>query len=154
RLLGLSSLATPFLERPAAEIAVPLIAADAGGANVPDRIGPYRVLRTIGHGGMGAVHLGERDEPHLRAALKIVAGGITGSDRLRRFIDERQILASLDHPGIARLLDGGVTEDGMPWFAMEYVDGTPIDRYCIEQALSLEARLELLIQVCDAVQYA
>jgi eukaryotic-like serine/threonine-protein kinase len=155
RLLGLHPLATQFLERPATEIAEPLIAADAAHDDaVPDCIGPYRVLRTIGYGGMGAVYLGERDDPHLLAAIKVVAGGFVGSDRLRRFIDERQILASLDHPGIARLLDGGVTADGAPWFAMEYVDGTPIDRYCAEHAPAVDARLELFLQVCDAVQYA
>ena len=87
--------------------------------------------REAGHGGMGTVYLAERDDEqyHKRVALKLVRGGLALDDHLvRRFLEERQILASLDHPHIARLLDGGVTPDGLPWFAMEYVEGTPIDR--------------------------
>lgn len=119
--------------------------------------GPYRVCRELGFGGMGAVYLAERadDQYRKQVALKVLPRW-RGNDRRRfqRFVEERQILASLDHPGIARLLDGGVTPDGSPWFAMEYIDGEPIDRYCDERRLSIEDRLKLFCDVCAAVQYA
>lgn len=160
RLLGYRERARHFLEAPAAEFAASLLddpAADndAPGA-VPERIGPYRILREAGRGGMATVYLAERDDPQLqhRVAIKLVHDGIPGRSLVRRFINERQILASLDHPGIARLLDGGITEQGLPWFAMEYVDGEPITRYCDRRRLDVDARLELFLCVCDAVQYA
>ena len=106
---------------------------------------------------MGTVYLAERaDKQYQRTvALKLLRGWNVGSERLvRRFLEERQILAVLDHPDIARLFDGGVTLDGLPWFAMEFVEGVPIDRHCDERGLSVEARLELFCRVCAAVQYA
>ena len=119
--------------------------------------GPYRVRREVGRGGMGAVYLAERsdDQYQKEVALKVLpawSGG--GRRRLQRFLEERQILAALDHPGIARLLDGGVTADGMPWFAMEYINGQPIDQYSDALRLPIEKRLELFCDVCSAVQYA
>ncbi len=150
--------AEDFLEQPAAEFAASLIAEVDNHADVaaPERIGPYRILREAGHGGMGAVYLAERadDQFHQRVALKLVRGGLHSEYLLRRFREERQILASLDHPNIARLMDGGVTAGGMPFFAMEYVEGTPIDRFCDERQLSVEQRLALFLKVCSAVQYA
>jgi serine/threonine-protein kinase len=119
--------------------------------------GPYRVLREIGSGGMGAVYLAERSDEQYRkeVALKVLPRWSGGDRRrLQRFLEERQILARLDHPGIARLLDGGVTSDGQPWFAMEYIDGQPIDKYCDELRMSVEKRLELFCVACSAVQYA
>jgi eukaryotic-like serine/threonine-protein kinase len=159
RLLSAHERAQRFLQRPAAEFAAALLASDGEGGSadaVPERIGPYRVLREAGHGGMGMVYLAERDDPRLRqrVALKLVRSGLEADHLVRRFLEERRILASLDHPHIARLLDGGITEDGLPWFAMEYVEGVPIDRYCVEQALGLAARLGLFLRVCDAVQHA
>jgi eukaryotic-like serine/threonine-protein kinase len=161
RLLAAQHGAERFLARPAGEFALSML---ASGAEVvdrdelpsPSRIGPYRVLREVGRGGMGRVFLAERDDPELRqrVALKVLRGGLASSHLVRRFLDERQILASLDHQNIARLLDGGITEDRLPWFAMEYVDGIPIDRYCAENRLDLSARLQLFLPVCDAVQYA
>ncbi len=121
------------------------------------RVGPYRILRELGSGGMGTVYLAERDDDQFRqtVALKLVRGGLEGDATLRgRFLEERQILATLQHPGIAGLHEGGVTGDGAPWFAMEYVDGVPIDRYAREQGLPLAARLRLFLQVCEAVHYA
>ncbi|MGH7629997.1 MAG: protein kinase domain-containing protein [Gemmatimonadales bacterium] len=121
------------------------------------RIGPYRVVATIGRGGMGAVYLAERadDQYRKRVALKLLPGWSAGDEhRVRRFLDERQILAGLEHPDIARLLDGGITPDGLPWFAMEYVEGVPIDRHCDERGLPIERRLDLFRRVCAAVQYA
>lgn len=120
------------------------------------RIGPYRILRQIGHGGMGAVYLAERADGNFeqRVAIKIIRRGMDTVEMLRRFHIERQILASLDHPNIARLIDGGTTEDGLPYYAMEYVEGRSIDQYCADRALGITERLRLFRTVCAAVQYA
>jgi non-specific serine/threonine protein kinase/serine/threonine-protein kinase len=127
---------------------------DAGPA--PVRIGPYRVERELGRGGMGTVYLAERDEPglHKTVAIKVVRRGMDTEFVLRRFRTERQILAGLDHPGIARLYDGGTTEDGRPYFVMEYVAGETLLAYCDGRRLSLAERLRLFQRVCAAVQYA
>jgi serine/threonine-protein kinase len=157
RLLAAHHAAAAFLELPAAGIAAPLLerAARLSAASVPDRIGPFHIVREIGHGGMGTVFLAERADGQFdqRVALKLIRQhGIV--DLVPRFLEERRILALLEHPRIARLVDGGITEDGTPWFAMEYVDGEPIDQYCVAHALSTAERLELVAAVCDAVQYA
>ena len=119
-----------------------------------ERVGPWRVVREIGRGGMGRVDLVERADGAYaqRAALKRLS--LVAPGRVRRFLRERQILATLDHPGIARLLDGGVAEDGAPYLVMEYVEGEPITRYAARQRLGLRERLALFVQVCDAVAYA
>jgi serine/threonine-protein kinase len=120
-------------------------------------IGPYRVVREIGRGGMGTVYLAERadDQYRKRVALKLLPSWSAADEHhVRRFIEERQILAALEHPDIARLLDGGVTSAGLPWFAMEYVEGAPMDQYCDTRRLSIERRLELFRRVCAAVAYA
>jgi serine/threonine-protein kinase len=164
RLLDACGSAGDFLEQPPSQLAAELLA-EAGAADAPNgraegfanrRIGPYRVLGEAGRGGMGIVYVAERDDGQFRqrVALKIVPHGFVTDQAVRRFIDERQILASLSHAGIARLLDGGVTDDGLPYFAMEYVDGTPIDRWCDERNLGVRERLLLFVDVCDAVQYA
>jgi eukaryotic-like serine/threonine-protein kinase len=116
----------------------------------------YTLVREIGRGGMGCVYLAERSDGAFRkqVAIKIVQPGVTGADVLRRFRQEREILASLDHPGIARLLDAATTEEGLPYFIMEFVDGQPIDRWCDEHKLNVTQRLKLFRTVCDAVQYA
>jgi eukaryotic-like serine/threonine-protein kinase len=123
---------------------------------LPERIGPYRVVRELGRGGMGAVYLAERadEQFHKRVALKLVKRGMDTDEVLQRFRYERQILASLEHPHIARLLDGGASEDGRPYLVMELVEGLPIDRFCEERRLGVEARLALFCSVCRAVQYA
>ncbi len=120
------------------------------------RIGPYRVIREIGRGGMGTVYLAERDddEYHKQVAIKVVRRGLDTEDILRRFRNERQILARLDHPNIARLLDGGTTEDGLPYFVMEYVEGLPVIEYCERNEISTTERLHLFRSVCSAVHYA
>jgi serine/threonine protein kinase/tetratricopeptide (TPR) repeat protein len=119
-------------------------------------IGPYRILREIGSGGMGTVFLGIKDDDRFqkRAAIKVLRRGIDTDAIVRRFRNERQILASLEHPFIATLLDGGTTEDGRPYFAMEYVEGQAIDDYCESRQLDVTARLELFRKVCSAVQHA
>lgn len=120
------------------------------------RIGPYRIVGEIGQGGMGAVYLAERadDAYEKRVAIKMVWPGGARSEINRRFNIERRVLAALDHPNIARLLDGGVTEDGWSFVVMEYVDGVPITTYCEQRKLSVAERLRLFQSVCEAVQYA
>jgi serine/threonine protein kinase/tetratricopeptide (TPR) repeat protein len=120
------------------------------------RIGPYRLVQEIGHGGMGAVYLAVRDDDAFqkRVAVKVLRRGMDTDAIISRFRNERQILAGLDHPNIARLIDGGSTSDGLPYFVMEYVDGAPIDEYADRQHLDTTARLDLFQQVCAAVQYA
>jgi non-specific serine/threonine protein kinase/serine/threonine-protein kinase len=121
-----------------------------------DRIGPYRVLSRIGAGGMGTVYLAERDyDGHIgRAAIKVIPRILADPENIDRFVRERHILARLNHPHIARMLDAGRTEDGVPWLAMEYVDGVPIERFAKERGLQPKARLELFETICDAVMYA
>ncbi|HEX9942133.1 MAG TPA: serine/threonine-protein kinase [Thermoanaerobaculia bacterium] len=123
---------------------------------VGQRIGPYQVAQRLGSGGMGVVYLAFRAdrEYRRRVALKVLKPGLDSEEVIRRFRAERQILAALDHPNIARLLDGGTTEQGLPYFAMEYVEGQPIDVYCAERHLSVDERLELLRTVCAAVEHA
>ena len=120
------------------------------------RIGPYRVERLIGRGGMGDVYEAERDDQQFRqqVAIKIIKRGMDTEFVRERFLRERQILASLDHPHIARLLDGGATEDGRPYFVMEFVDGEPITNYCRRRDLPIEEKLKLFLDVCSAVQHA
>jgi serine/threonine-protein kinase len=120
-----------------------------------DRLGAWRLLRRLGKGGMGAVHLAERADGHFeqQAAIKLIRG-LPDAETFAHFARERQILATLQHPHIARLLDGGATPGGQPYLVMEYVEGAPIDQFCDEQKLDLRARLELFRAVCAAVQFA
>ncbi|MCU1268558.1 MAG: ppkA [Acidobacteria bacterium] len=120
------------------------------------RIGPYQIIRELGHGGMGTVFLAVRadDEYRKQVAIKLINRGMDTDLILRRFIMERQILANLEHPNIARLLEGGSTQDGLPYFVMEYVEGRAITEYCDELRLTIAQRLELFREVCGALQYA
>jgi non-specific serine/threonine protein kinase/serine/threonine-protein kinase len=120
------------------------------------QVGHYRIVREIGRGGMGAVYLAERADGEFRqrVALKVVRRSFADSELARRFRRERQILASLNHPNIARLLDGGVSADGEPFIAMEYVEGARVDDYCAAESLSTDARLRLFLAVCQGVSYA
>ncbi len=120
-----------------------------------DRVGPFAVLDVIGHGGMGSVYLAEQKEPvRRRVALKVIKLGMDTKAVLARFEAERQALAMMDHSHIAKVLEAGVTPKGKPYFAMEYVKGVPITRYCDDAKLSLEDRLALFKQVCSGVQHA
>ena len=142
-LLDLETVAEGFL--PAVE---PL------GLSPGTRIGPYRIVELLGRGGMGAVYEAVReDDFRQRVALKLVPRELASPLRIRRFHLERQILARLDHPNIARLLDGG-THDGRPYLVMEHVQGVPIDSYCDERQLTPRERLELLLPVCSALAFA
>ncbi len=120
------------------------------------RIGAYRILREIGHGGMAVVYLGERADQNYRkrVAIKMVKPGIDAAQILDRFRNERQTLAALDHSNIVKLIDGGSGEDGSPYLVMEYVEGLPIDQYCDLHKVSIDDRLRLFREVCSAVQYA
>jgi eukaryotic-like serine/threonine-protein kinase len=156
RMLAADESSGEFLERP---LVVPnveqwsasVISEYAIGSR---QFGPYRLLRPIGHGGMGEVHLAERGDGAFeqRVALKLLPHPTPGL--IQRFRQERQILARLEHANIARLLDGGLGENNIPYFAMEYVDGEPVTMYAQSQALDIPAILNLFLQICDAVQYA
>ncbi len=119
-------------------------------------IGPYRLTRELGRGGMGAVYLGVRADGQFsqEVAIKLIKRGLDTDEIVRRFRSERQILAGLEHPGIARLLDGGSTQDGRPYLVLERVQGERIDTWCQNQALGRRARIKLFLRVCDAVAYA
>ncbi len=139
----------------------PLLAPpQAGGDTVPDlgpeRLGPYRLVRVLGEGGMGTVYLAVQEGPGFErpVALKVMRRGLDTDDLLRRFQLERRILAALRHPNIAHLLDAQATPDGRPFFAMEFIEGEPIDRYCERRSLTVPQRLRLFQQVCGAVQHA
>jgi non-specific serine/threonine protein kinase/serine/threonine-protein kinase len=127
-----------------------------GASDVPTRVGPYRVLREIGRGGMGVVYLAERADGEYErlVALKLIGTGVQRSKFAKLFWRERQILARLDHPNIARLLDGGTTESGQPYYAMEFVEGEPLDKYCQRRSFTVREKLELFISICSAVSYA
>ncbi len=151
RLLRADARAARFMERPPAEVAA---VADRKSDGAPDHFGPYRVLHRIGAGGMGEVWLGERSDGEFeqRVAIKQLAYPTPGL--LQRFRQERQILARLEHPNIARLIDGGVGGDGSPYLVMEYVEGVPITTFAREHAFDVPTLLRLFLRVCDAVQYA
>jgi eukaryotic-like serine/threonine-protein kinase len=143
-----------FIDHPATGAEEALL--EDPGLRPGERIGPYRLLQLLGTGGMGSVYLAVRDDDQYRkkVALKVVKRGMDSAEILRRFRGERQILATLDHPNIARLLDGGITAGGLPYFVMEHVEGEPIHRYCESHRLEIPERLELFRAVCAAVQYA
>jgi serine/threonine protein kinase len=153
-----------FLDEPAIDLQNVLPGAlvrkqdDRSSADVPrvPRVGPYQLERRIGRGGMGSVWLASRvdHEYNMKVAIKMVRRGMDTAEILRRFRMERQLLAGLDHPNIARLIDGGSTPDGLPYLVMEYVEGTPIDKYCETHQSSISERLTLFRSVCAAVQYA
>ncbi|MBS0188574.1 MAG: serine/threonine protein kinase, partial [Planctomycetes bacterium] len=136
----------------------PLKAQRRFGGNLPQRgeqIGPYTLLELIGEGGFGTVWLAERREPMVqRVAIKIIKPGMDSKAVVTRFEQERQALAVMDHPNVAKVFDGGVTDRGLPYFVMEYVAGKPITNFCDEHRCTIRQRLELFASVCDAVQHA
>ncbi len=154
-LLAAGDAAPAFLENPAAEIMPELLAASPDGLNPGDMVGPYRLAARIGVGGMGSVwRAALADRPQEPVAVKVLWQGSETPSLLRRFANERQTLASLRHPNIARLLDGGLSAQSRPYLVMEFVDGTPLDRWCDERKLSLERRLEIMSAVCEGVHFA
>ena len=162
-LLGRLDTAERFLESPPGAVAAAIVAEaresggwSGAGALEGRRIGAWRVVRELGRGGMSRVFLAERADGQFeqRVALKLLRPGLDSELDRERFRTERQILATLSHPGIARLLDGGMTEEGVPYLVMEHVDGVPLDRYCAEHDLPLAERLRLFRTVADATHYA
>ncbi len=153
-LLDASGKTNGFIEHRVVEAADEMLA----GAEQPagERVGPYQLIRALASGGMGTVYLATRadDQYRQQVAIKLIRSGLPQRELLLRFRAERQILANLQHDHIARLLDGGVTAAGLPYLVMEYVDGLPIDQYCLDRAVPLEKRLALFRAVCSAVQYA
>lgn len=154
RLLAAHDRAGLFIEAPA--LATPGAWPELESTREGQRVGPYRIVRELGRGGMGAVYLAERADGlyEQTVALKLIKRGMDTERVLARFRAERQILASLDHPNIARLLDGGTTDGGAPYFAMEYIDGAPIDAWAEARQLDIDQRLQLFLPVCAAVTYA
>lgn len=161
-LLQAEAAAPTLLDRGAIALAAPDLG-DLPGPDEPaplglsERLGPYRIAGEIGAGGMSRVYLAERDDGEFlrRVAIKVMKTGTTGrAEYERRFRAERQILASFDHPEIARVYDGGVAADGRPYLVMEYIAGQPLTTYCDQRNLQLEERLELFVRVCGAVHYA
>ena len=149
RLLVLDAEAESFLQAPEDP------PGREAGTHSTARIGPYRLIRQIGAGGMGRVYLALRDEDFRKqVALKLIHAGLASREHLSRFNDERQALARLDHPFIARLHDGGSTPEGLPYLVMELVDGLRIDAYCDRHGLDVRQRLKLFRKVCEAVRYA
>jgi serine/threonine protein kinase len=129
-------------------------AADAvdDGPRHPSRIGPYEIVRPLGRGGMGVVYLGRQETPLRRdVAIKVVRHGLVDRDTFTRFAAERQALALMQHPGIARVFDAGTTDDDLPYFVMELAEGPPITEYCDRERLTLDERLDLFLTVCHAV---
>jgi WD40 repeat protein/predicted Ser/Thr protein kinase len=120
----------------------------------PAQVGPYRIVRLIGEGGMGAIYEAEQDNPRRPVALKMIRPGLASPALLRRFAREAHVLGRLHHPGIAQVFAAGVTDDGRPYFAMEFVRGVPLDVYVRSHSLNSAARLDLVARVCDAVQHA
>ncbi len=151
-LLGATLKAEKHFETPAGPLAMDAVI----GLAIGSCAGPYRLVRALGSGGMGAVYLAERFDAEFdqRVAVKVVRGGLGTPFLVERFREERRILASLDHPNIARLIDGGTTDGGLPYVAMEYIEGEPIDSFCRTHRLNVRRRLEIFRQVCAAAHYA
>src|SRR6185295_1160211 len=151
-LLAADERGGTFLERPPRELLE--LALDE--REEQGRLGPYRLLRRIGVGGMGTVYLARRDDDQYDrlVAVKVLRSGLIDTELRHRFLAERQILARLEHPNIARLYDGGSTEDGRPYLVMEMIEGTPVDEYCDRRRLTVDQCLELFRRIGAAVQYA
>src|SRR6267142_1835748 len=144
-----------FLGRPAGDRPARAAEAIPAGEKPGDRIGHYKLLQQIGEGGCGVVYMAEQEEPvRRRVALKIIKPGMDTKSVIARFEAERQALALMDHPNIAKMFDAGATESGRPYFVMELVRGVKITEYCDQHSLTTEERLGLFVQVCQAVQHA
>jgi len=155
-LLAAEEKAGGFLEEPASPAGRPTIVLSIPPTEKPgDKIGRYKLLQQIGEGGCGVVYMAEQEEPvRRRVALKVIKLGMDTKSVIARFEAERQALAMMDHPNIAKVLDAGATENGRPYFVMELVRGIKITDYCDQNKLSTEARLGLFVQVCNAIQHA
>jgi serine/threonine protein kinase len=155
-LLDEQQLSPRFLESTSMAEAAASILREEKNPWIGRQVGSYRIVEQIGAGGMGEVYRAFRADDHYRkeVALKLIRSGHDSGSVIARFKNERQILAGLEHPNVARLMDGGSTEDGLPYFVMELIEGQPINEYCQSQKLSISERLTLFLEVCAAVQYA
>jgi eukaryotic-like serine/threonine-protein kinase len=155
-LLASAAGANRFFEGSVIADVLKLVEGEPGETLVGRRVGPYTLIKEIGRGGMGAVYLAARADAEFKkyVAIKLIKRGMDSEDILRRFRNERQILASLNHPNIARLLDGGTTDDGLPFFVMDYLEGQPLTDYCDSHKLTIHERLNLFREICAAVQHA
>ena len=155
RLLGRHGQVGSFLESPPDGVDANETIYQSVTESTGSQIGPYRLLQQLGEGGMGVVYLADRERPlKQRVALKIIKHGMDSKKFIARFEAERQALAMMDHPNIARVLDAGSTETGRPFFVMELIKGIPISEFCDENRLTTRDRLELFLQVCQAVHHA
>src|SRR3984957_10465327 len=143
-----------LLDRNIVDIAQETLANSVSASLILKEIGPYRILRLLGEGGMGVVYLAERSDLGTQVAVKVLRDAWLSPARRERFGTEQRTLAQLNHPSIARLYDADVLDDGTPWFVMEYVDGVPLTHYCRELDCSVKERLQLFRSVCEAVQHA
>src|SRR6266436_1081521 len=144
-----------FLGRPAADRPAKAVQAFPAGEKSGDRIGHYKLLQQIGEGGCGVVYMAQQEEPvRRRVALKIIKPGMDTKSVIARFEAERQALALMNHPNIAKVFEAGATEAGRPYFVMELVRGVKITEYCDQHSLTTEDRLKLFVQVCQAIQHA
>jgi eukaryotic-like serine/threonine-protein kinase len=150
KMLAAYQKSANFLEKPLMRLG------EDGSLKIGTRLGPYQLNRAIGEGGMGSVYLAERADQQYQqtVSIKVIRRDLASAELIKRFCNERQILADLNHPYIARLLDGGTTDEGFPYLVMEYIEGLPIDQYCTQQKLPLEERLKLFIKVCEGVKAA
>ena len=155
RLLIAHEAAEDFIESPTVAVKN-LVSAETISSPVGRTIGAYRIEKEIGRGGMGAVYLAARADAQFekQVAVKLIKRGLDTDEIIRRFRHERQILAHLDHPNIARLIDGGATSDGKPFLVMDYVEGLPLMKFCQENLLLINERLNLFLHICSAVAYA
>ncbi len=155
KLIEANDEAEDFIVEPAL-VDIGLVEEDEADFYVGKQIDSYKILQEIGHGGMGTVYLASRANESFdkKVAIKLIKRGMDTSSVLKRFVMERQILAQLEHPNIALLLDGGTTEDGLPYFVMEYVEGLPVTRFCALHRFSIEERLKIFQSICSAVAYA
>ncbi len=155
RLLDHQAQADSFLESPAAGDALAATVDGPDEKQLGRQIGAYKIRELIGEGGMGAVYLAEQERPLRRkVALKVIKPGMDSKAVLGRFEAERNALALMNHPNIAKVLDAGTTEEGRPYFVMELVNGIPITEYCDDQKLPIRERLRLFVDVCSAIQHA
>src|SRR6266403_1994313 len=153
-LLAYQKEATDFIEVPAYENHAASLAEESGELKPGELLGEYKILSLVGEGGMGEVYLAEDSNLHRQVAIKLVKAGLGRAGLIRHFQREERILAALTHPNIARLYGGAVTQSGLSYFVMEYVEGERLDSYCESHRLTIPERLELFRKICSAVSYA
>lgn len=154
-LIASSEQNETFIEKPAFAMSELVVAKEKPDL-IGQTIGAYKIEKEIGRGGMGAVFLATRADKEFEknVAVKLIKRGLDTDEIIKRFRNERQILAGLEHPNITRLIDGGATDDGLPYLVMDYVEGEPLTKFCEKRELSVEERLKLFLQICSAVRYA